>query len=64
VQAKYLHWPVKSVIPLGILDIKVIVSYVIDTLRAIDSRYFSVAVKRINGEELNVPVVDALVSPK
>jgi hypothetical protein len=42
----------------------VIDSSVIDTLRAIVSRYLSVAEKGVNGEELKVPVIDALVSPE
>jgi hypothetical protein len=37
---------------------------VIDTVRAVVSRYFSVTEKVVNGEELKVPVVDAVVSPK
>jgi hypothetical protein len=37
---------------------------IIDTLKAFVSRYFSVAVKRVNGEELKVPVMDAFVSPE
>jgi hypothetical protein len=59
-----LHWPVKSVIPLGILDIKVIDSVVIDTLRAFVARYLSFCEKELNEEELKVPIMDEVVSPK
>jgi hypothetical protein len=63
VQESYLHWPVKSVIPLGILEIKVIVSCEINTLRGIVPRYMSVAEKGVKGKELKVPVMDVLGSP-
>ena len=42
----------------------VIDSTVIDTVRAFVSRYLSVAEKAVNGEELKVPGMDAIVSPE
>jgi hypothetical protein len=64
VVAKHCVGPVKSVIPVEVLDLMVIDYGVIDTVRAVVSRYLSVAEKVANGEELKIPVVDALVSPK
>ena len=60
-----MHWPVKFVIPVKVLEFKVILSCVINTLRGIVLRYLSVSEKEVNGEELKVPVMDELVvSPK
>jgi hypothetical protein len=63
VQESYLHWPVKSVIPVKVLEFKVIVSFVINTLRAFVARYLSFSEKGVNGEKLKVPVMDVLGSP-
>jgi hypothetical protein len=40
------------------------VKSVINTVRAFALRYFSVTEKAVNGEELKVPDMDAVVSPK
>jgi hypothetical protein len=37
---------------------------VIDTVRAVVSRYLSVTEKRVNGKDIKVPGMDALVSPE
>jgi hypothetical protein len=63
VVAKHCVGPVKSVIPVEVLDFMVIDYGVIYTVRAVVSRYLSVA-EIANGEEFKVPVVDAVVSPK
>jgi hypothetical protein len=64
VQVRAKHYPVKSVIPVEVLDVMVIGYGVIDTVRAVVSRYFSVTEKVVNGEELKVPEVDAFLSPE
>ena len=65
---KHCPGPVKSVMPFEVFDVMVIVYSVIDndveSQGVPVSRYFSVAVKRINGEELKVPVMNVLVSPE
>jgi hypothetical protein len=58
------HCPVKFVIPVEVLDLKVIDTSAIDKIRALVSRYFSVAVKRVNAEEHNVPHLYSLVPPE
>jgi hypothetical protein len=64
VWAKHCAGPVKSVIPVEVLDVMVIDYREIKLLRAFASRYFSVAVNRANANEIKVPVMDALVSPE
>ena len=65
-QVSYLHWPVKSVNPDKLLEFKVTICCVINTLRAFISRYFSASVNSINAKELKVPDtdMDALACPK
>jgi hypothetical protein len=64
------HSPVKSVIPVEVLEFKVVddVTSVIDIDSDVYgiavSRYFSPAVYMINPKELKIPQMDALVTPE
>ena len=58
------HFPVKSIIILGLLGIKVRVSDEINIFKAAVSRYLSPAVYIVNEKELKDPDMGALVSPE
>lgn len=63
------HWPEKSVIILGMFDLKVneAVTSIIDIVAAeygvSVSRYFSPVEQRVNAKELKDPIMGSLVSP-
>jgi hypothetical protein len=70
VQVREKHCPVKFVIPVEVLEFKVVdnvksvIEIVTDVYGLAVSRYFSPAVYMINPKELKVPHMDSLVSPE